>query len=94
MDKPYLIGIAEMEDNYGIYAFRIHGIGGPKDIMSADCTEIVLDDQLGIWYRIHNTRNVIHEVERWAYVPPHAILLIAFNEKPKANDNTTSKDKA
>lgn len=74
--------LLQMARDHGIFAFRIHGLTGPKDIMALDCSELQMHSDGSIWYKVHNVRNVIPEVERWAYVPPHGILLIAFNEKP------------
>lgn len=76
------MGVASMTMEYGVYAFRINGAHGPADILATDCSELIVAPS-GIWYKINNSRNIIHEVERWVFIPYHGILAIAYNNKLK-----------
>lgn len=75
--------------DYGIYAFRT--LDG-KEILAVDCKHIRLRREGHLYYMPNNTRNVVNVVERWIWVPYHAIAGIAFNEKPKTDEQKALDD--
>lgn len=79
---PPELGTARANHEYGIYAIEIIG-GNPSVILAENCTEILVKEDGSIWYLPNNNGNVIPMVEKWTYIPFHAIARIAFNKDVK-----------